>query len=310
MKVVIHAGMHKTGTTSFQKSCREAQNKLLENSIFYPDLTRIDPKSGFPLCHSDIPIALMSGDIDKLEVYLEYIAAELNRNGCYSTIISSENICSLIWKSRNIDLLNDKLTKIFDELEYVFIIRDIEDLFKSYIKQFVVHFGCDLSRDFNNLNMKLDSILKTANDFIMITENKLRVGNYEQLSSGGICNNLLRFCCPENEELKNRELLEESRSNTTEMFSRDLFQLMTPLFRALIAATEGGVNPYSRDVNIRLERLIDRRKLQDCIGPDATLNELSLLVDGGLSTICKQVVNSRGAHLLDDFPYLRQYTHP
>ena len=36
LRAVIHAGLHKTGTTSFQRICNHASGELLKSGIYYP----------------------------------------------------------------------------------------------------------------------------------------------------------------------------------------------------------------------------------------------------------------------------------
>ena len=36
LRAVIHAGLHKTATTSFQKCCSGLHNELIEQGIYYP----------------------------------------------------------------------------------------------------------------------------------------------------------------------------------------------------------------------------------------------------------------------------------
>ena len=162
MKAVIHAGMHKTGTTSFQKACRDGENKLKDAGIFYPDLRTIDKESGFPLCHSDIPMALLNRKEAKAQEYIELSIAKAVEADCEKVLFSSESFCTLNWRPENLAKLTQFLDKGFDSFEYVLVLRDVRAIFKSYLKQFIVHFGCDLSGDLANLREKLGSILHTG----------------------------------------------------------------------------------------------------------------------------------------------------
>jgi hypothetical protein len=58
MQLVIHAGPHKTGTTSFQVACAEASPALLDFGILYPK-TGVDGRElTYGGSHTDLALAM------------------------------------------------------------------------------------------------------------------------------------------------------------------------------------------------------------------------------------------------------------
>jgi hypothetical protein len=77
LRAVIHAGLHKTGTTSFQRSCNNASSELLKAGIYYPK-SRKPHHNNF----ANLP------DTDWIRMFARK-SKKLMRDGCL--LVSAEN---------------------------------------------------------------------------------------------------------------------------------------------------------------------------------------------------------------------------
>ena len=80
MRAVIHAGLHKTGTTSFQRCCYDLQEELLKQQIHYPHIEG--------QAHHN---RLVGGDdLDWLKPLVRTTRQNVGESGCL--LISAENL--------------------------------------------------------------------------------------------------------------------------------------------------------------------------------------------------------------------------
>jgi len=80
MRAVIHAGLHKTGTSSFQRCCYDLQEELLKQQIHYPHVEGL-------VHHNRL---VDSADVDWLTALVSSTRNKAGEEGCL--LISAENL--------------------------------------------------------------------------------------------------------------------------------------------------------------------------------------------------------------------------
>lgn len=155
MDLLLHVGLHKTGTTTVQHFLSENQKKLLEYDIFYPDIG----KNGHQ--HSLIPACAWNGlhpiFKDKhnadLNYYLELLNKSLNKYKPKLTIMSSELWTeTLFWENNGLDLIL-KIKPLFNKITlFVSKRKDFDYLSLSALKyRFSNWYKDSLPCNFNNI---------------------------------------------------------------------------------------------------------------------------------------------------------------
>jgi hypothetical protein len=124
-KLILHAGLHKTGTSAIQKTLSNNRDFLWENGYFYPDPLPFDAHHAF---------ASRLRNITNLEAKVEEVERQLvlykkNAKGravLLSSEIFSEQIDPLCFRT---------LPNIFDEVHIAFYIRQQDELVESAYNQ-------------------------------------------------------------------------------------------------------------------------------------------------------------------------------
>jgi hypothetical protein len=87
MRILIHGGMHKAASTSFQKLCFHYRKKLKRCGFFYP---KID-KSAVHFNHSSwVDKAYYHGEFSWCKMIVEQALKRVGNDGCI--ILSAENL--------------------------------------------------------------------------------------------------------------------------------------------------------------------------------------------------------------------------
>lgn len=149
MKLLIHAGTHKTATTTFQRTCYKFNNILLRNRVLYPILEEWKECNN----HAYIARSLQELKSDTLTKYFYKIAELAINHNAKTVLLSSEDLeNSIVDGTFSQTLINTARGAGFNEIEWIFCLRDQRIYFDSI-------YG-ELSRQGGVLNYK--TILKTA----------------------------------------------------------------------------------------------------------------------------------------------------
>ena len=130
MNLVIHAGLHKTATSSFQIGCTNCHDTLLRHNLYYP----LD-KTGQ---HWQIPAQAQAGNYDAFKTYLSEAKGKIDDNG--TILLSSENLeNALIENNIAVDMEAIARDHGIDEITWVFVTRDQFDYFESIYAEMSGH---------------------------------------------------------------------------------------------------------------------------------------------------------------------------
>lgn len=92
MKLILHVGSHKTGTTSIQSTLAENRDWLLERGFFYPNITQTNHS------HNEFAHRLAVADTEEIDAIRKYISAIGANNS--TTILSAEEFSARIVGNR------------------------------------------------------------------------------------------------------------------------------------------------------------------------------------------------------------------
>lgn len=127
MKLILHIGSHKTGTTTIQTYCHSVKNKLATQKIHYPSLDGLETAYQ----HSDLASYIQDKNATKLQKILSQVKADALVNKCETILLSGERFCHLT--DEEVDFLKEHL-KNFD-VEVIFYIRNVYDYVISALCQ-------------------------------------------------------------------------------------------------------------------------------------------------------------------------------
>ena len=125
MRVVIHAGTHKTATTSFQRLLQHQSFSLKSKGIYYPG-------SGWFGCNLLVR-RILKGDYSLLE---DEISSTFTSN-CRTLLISHEDLETCLATSPEIAVRIEELFRIrgFTEIIWFFVLRKPSEYFRSLLFQ-------------------------------------------------------------------------------------------------------------------------------------------------------------------------------
>lgn len=140
MKIFLHIGTHKTGSTLIQKTCALNHTKLKSSGVFYP----VDYFSQWG--HHELAWKMMQGRIQEARKWLHDIINEAKASDCKSLIISSEE-----FEFAN-NFVNVK--KLFGDLDVELIVylrrqdKYLESEYNQHVKMYDVRFKGDIFQFF------------------------------------------------------------------------------------------------------------------------------------------------------------------
>lgn len=302
MRLAIHAGLHKTGTTSFQLSCREAAPELAESGVHYPLTSLTSSQVQFRDPHAAVADAVWRGEDEVVERWLRDTREEAAELGCETMLFSSESVSSLGFRLNRLNAFKQVVGAVFPNYEFILVIRPIRSLLASVLKQQLVHGGRSLLAG-EEIKSQLLSIPAGIQAFVDGASPQIRICHFDELAGPTLCNRLLQFCCPELEDRDN-PILQERHENTSSSFRRDLFSLLTPLLRSALSVKHDFANPYSMSVENELNRLIDRQKVNEVLNEGVDIDAIDALVRHAIDRVASSTLESEIGRLRRDFPQL------
>lgn len=130
MKVVLHLGTYKTGTSSIQRYLRANQVSLQEQKIFYP----LPHESGLYNQHSHIVSWLSTGNLELLDEYISCEIKNARLANCDVFLLSTEGFSSLNQK-QILQLKNIIQKNQVQDIECIVYFRNVYDYIISNLCQ-------------------------------------------------------------------------------------------------------------------------------------------------------------------------------
>ena len=128
IRLVVHVGPHKTGSTSVQQALAAARESLAERGVWYPPSL---PGATWPIQHADAWLLLRHGRRAEFDRWLDDCRDQALGRGCDTLLLSSENFHAPRTRPALAAALARHRRINGGESRYVFIRRDIHDLARS-----------------------------------------------------------------------------------------------------------------------------------------------------------------------------------
>ena len=225
MKLILHIGTEKTGTTSIQKFLMINRELLNSNNILIPktiSLPEGNHRWGPAFAYDDdfeddftLRKFKKNKDLRKkmIEEKLKEFKKEISMSNANICIISSEQFSSRLTNIENIKKLKKLLSSLFDEISIVLYIRQpIEgavSALSTSIKCGGVRKGLDLNIFSNNLNNL--KIIKTWETIFSKKNFKIKLFDKVEF----VNNDLIQdFCCECNIKITSRFTIPEKKNKT------------------------------------------------------------------------------------------------
>lgn len=158
MKLILHIGPYKTGTSAIQQTLKNSNNLLLSKGVYYPV-----PQTGGK--NLNLIASLLYHDKTELSNLIFNIKSKAENLNCHTTFISAETLWNIKtmydWhnKKKNrstekqiITSFKNELSKYFLSIEIIYFDRNISELNNSLFNQLIKDVT-DLSSSF--LNFKI-----------------------------------------------------------------------------------------------------------------------------------------------------------
>lgn len=138
MKIFIHIGTHKTGSTHIQNTCKSLREKLNQQGVCYP--VKGYSQSG----HHELAWAMMNNDKEKTERFVN--AAIKEAKGCTAILISSEEFEFV----RNFEVFSEVFSPHEVEVIAYFRRQDkyLESEYNQHVKMYENRFSGDIYKFF------------------------------------------------------------------------------------------------------------------------------------------------------------------
>ncbi|AIQ97821.1 hypothetical protein [Prochlorococcus sp. MIT 0801] len=143
MKIYIHAGTHKTATTSFQKLCFIKKEDLCEQGLFIPEFKDKSKIINFAqsrgmkvydlsIQHNFLAWYLQLKEIDEIKEFLINAYVNAKRKKCNSILISAEDFENILVDEYMANYFESISKEVgFSEIEWIFVKRNSFNYLKS-----------------------------------------------------------------------------------------------------------------------------------------------------------------------------------
>jgi len=125
MKLVIHIGLHKTGTTSFQNFLHFNRDSLLEAGVFYPEM-------GEHESHWVIPNQIIRNNWDYVKNYMKDSLSNARKANVNTVFISSEDFELFLFEGYLASKFENLVLDLgYSKIYWVSVLRNQWDYFNS-----------------------------------------------------------------------------------------------------------------------------------------------------------------------------------
>lgn len=129
MKLVMHIGSHKTGTTSIQDYCYFNTDSLIQQGIYYPT----DHFPRYPRQHSELAKLIARKDKEALTDFLHKITHDSQALGVNTIFLSGEDMCAL--STAHVRYFHQlAYPRYIDTIHIVLVLRNKRDFLMSSYK--------------------------------------------------------------------------------------------------------------------------------------------------------------------------------
>ncbi|MFZ5775632.1 MAG: hypothetical protein ACOY3Z_09140 [Thermodesulfobacteriota bacterium] len=258
LRLIVHIGMNKTGSTSIQNTLSEAKDRLREQSGFFYD-TEMD-SSGFQN-HYQLFVWAAKGDQNKIRTYLEQYVNMAMSFSARTAMLSSEEFFSLTSHPSLFHIFIESLQSLDHvDVELLLVVRPFSDWARSFLMQLVSNGAFCINEGFYEYELLASNIangirmLETCGVPISILP--LSLGK----NPGGLTNNVMRT-------LGFESAFEDRHDNATGTKRFFTAEFLSGLACGLRARLEG-LHPNSPEIDkfrTKIRSIIDDRSQNNVV---------------------------------------------
>jgi len=138
MKLVIHMGLHKTASTSFQNFLHINRNVLLDAGVVYPEIEQ-HADSG----HFLIPRKMLQNNWGFIEDYMKHTLSIAKQRNVKTVLVSSEGFETILLESFRAAQFEKLARELgYSEIHWICVLRSQWDYFNSLYAQMSSHQVC------------------------------------------------------------------------------------------------------------------------------------------------------------------------
>ena len=149
MRLIIHAGLHKTASTTFQRICMRATNIFEKNRIFFPKYKNWEN-------HSYAARLLQKQDFVGLKFFLSFCIDEAKKKNCDVVLISGEDFENLFIDLNNALRFQEMAYSAgFSEIQWIAVKRELADYVKSIYAEKCIY----------EVSLNIENIINSAKEY-------------------------------------------------------------------------------------------------------------------------------------------------
>lgn len=239
-KVILHIGLHKTGTTAFQDACFANRESLIERGTLYPIESSLTLGT---TQHQGLVASLRFGEKDCIARRVQELA-EISL-GYETLLLSAEDFCHLFGAEDCMnagDVTHSALKSAFTEVQYVCVIRNDREILRSTLREMIESTGMPYDGA-GFVRSAIGKFYERSERIARTLKGYLKVLRYEELARRGLISSLLY-------ETTGVDLpVSDAILHSTH--EKDARQLLLSNMRMLLFNAERTATPYTAEINGR-----------------------------------------------------------
>lgn len=245
-RLVLHIGLHKTGSTSLQLACTQARSSLREAGIEYPDLPAL---TGGTVQH--VLLAPLLRQADGFSRLIDVLRTLCSEDTTQCVLLSAEELATFFTRPDDRSLAKvviDGLDRHFDDWQAYAVVREGPAMIRSLVRQTIESEGYprSLSDTARRLREYQFTQCRRIKDLLGA---KLTGIDYDELPRSAFCRTLLQ-------RLTGQEVaLSEVQANVTS--AKPFKWLLSAGIRRFWADVSPAEHPYSISVTNAVVRTLD-----------------------------------------------------
>ena len=263
MRIIIHGGLYRTGTTSLQSALTKNRPLLQSAEILYPG----SPSSAsFPdTQHSYLFSKALARDFAACEAHLAEIHEAAMAANCDTVLLSSELGSSFPEIPESFAEFVAALRRHFDPIRFHFVLREPIGYATSLYRELISYGYCSTSRIFSSSQIK--QLLLNPSNLVSFYSREIpgevNFWSYKELTQRGIVSTLTRAMT--NVEFPHEE---EPRLNTSRDRAGDPSMMLLAPLRSLIGEAVGD-HAFGARTSAELAKYVDNDLLRQAMRADA-----------------------------------------
>lgn len=259
---VVHIGLPKTGTTSFQLACMQGREALAKLGILYPT----DDRTMFPgaALHQALALRIANGTPASIDEDVARLreAAE----GYRTMLLSAERFAVMLNNPKNVapmQTFREALQRHFDRVEFVCVVRSDRAILRSALREKIEGRGMP-SDGADYVRKHVEGFYRMNRAVKQALGDRLRVLQFESLVAEPFPASLLRACTGIEAGLP------DLKTNASEQ--KDARRFLMSAVRMALYNSLGESTPYAPPIDAAYQRIFAGLRLDPTI--DAEISRM------------------------------------